>query len=173
MAELEKTIKALKDWKNDPLAMNAEIDPCLVDDALSVIESLQSENKILSENCDGLSKQRDDFAQTIHEQKMEIERLREIATRDCDICANKMLKDERRWIPVTERMPEEDEDVLVFNGAECFVMALVNKDKTDVWHWDGSYYMEWQNFNGTQHADVCDVTHWMPLPQPPKEGGQG
>ena len=45
-------------------------------DAMSVIESLQSENKILSENCDGLSKQRDDFAQTIHEQKMEIERLK-------------------------------------------------------------------------------------------------
>ena len=46
--------------------------------AISVIESLQSENKILSENCDGLSKQRDDFAQTIHEQKMEIERLRQL-----------------------------------------------------------------------------------------------
>lgn len=45
-------------------------------DALSVIEYLQTENKILSENCDGLAKQRDDFAQTIHEQKMEIERMK-------------------------------------------------------------------------------------------------
>ena len=43
MAELEKTIKALKDWKNDPLAMNAEIDPCLVDDAMSVIEQMEQE----------------------------------------------------------------------------------------------------------------------------------
>lgn len=74
------------------------------------------------------------------------------------------------WIPVSERMPEEDEEVLVFDGAGCSVMALVNRDKTDVWHWDGSYYMEWQNFNGTIHADISDVTHWMPLPAPPKEG---
>lgn len=84
-----------------------------------------------------------------------------------------MVEQERRWIPVTERMPDEDDEVLVLIGADCFVMRLVNKDKPDVWHWDGSYYMEWQNFNGTEHADICDVTHWMPLPQPPKEGKQG
>lgn len=43
MADIEKTIKALKDWKNDPLAMNAEIDPCLVDDALALLKEQQQQ----------------------------------------------------------------------------------------------------------------------------------
>ena len=75
-----------------------------------------------------------------------------------------------QWIPVTERMPDEDDDVLVLIGCDCFVMRLVNRDKTDVWHGDGSVYMEWQSFSGSLTADVNDVTHWMPLPELPKEG---
>lgn len=168
MAELEKTIKALKNWKNDPLAMNAEIDPCLMDDALSVIESLQSENDILSENCDGLAKQRDDFATVIHEQKMEIERLREIATRDCDICANKMLKDERRWIPVSERLPEEYDTVEVWVKYE-------NISVTAYW-WNGRDYVKgcWVVCGTDGEKEYADymVSHWR-KPQPPKEGEQG
>lgn len=47
-----------------------------------------------------------DSLSVIEQMEHEIERLREIATRDCDICANKMLKDERRWLP---KLPKEGE----------------------------------------------------------------
>lgn len=78
-----------------------------------------------------------------------------------------------RWIPIEERLPEEDENVLVLIGTECSVMRIVNRDKTDVWHWDGSYCMMWANWNDTEYADICDASHWMPLPEPPQEVSQG
>jgi len=76
-----------------------------------------------------------------------------------------------KWIPVSERLPEEDENVLVLIDTECSVMRIVNRDKTDVWHWDGSYCMMWANWNDTEYADICDASHWMPLPKPPKKEG--
>ena len=73
----------------------------------------------------------------------------------------------QKWIPVTERLPESKEKILVYGG------------NIDIWHngvkqpmpsiftgymrgldegwftWDSDYY-------------ISDVTHWMPLPEPPK-----
>lgn len=54
-----------------------------------------------------------------------------------------------RWIPVTERLPEKNEWVLVRSK---FV-----KTRTDFISNDGHWHM------------TPAVTHWMPLPQPPKE----
>jgi len=54
-----------------------------------------------------------------------------------------------RWIPVTERLPEKHEFVLV--------KSKLVKMKTDFISNDGHWY--------TTPA----VTHWMPLPEPPKE----
>ena len=64
-----------------------------------------------------------------------------------------------KWIPVTERLPDENSRwvlCLCVGGA----MEVLKFDYT-MWNWDAQYpgrcYME--NY----------VTHWMPLPQPPKE----
>ena len=68
-------------------------------------------------------------------------------------------QEERRWIPVTERLPDENNRwvlCLCVSGA----MEVLKFDYT-MWNWDAQYpgrcYME--NY----------VTHWMPLPEPPKE----
>lgn len=55
----------------------------------------------------------------------------------------------QRWISVTERLPEEtrDEYVLVV----CDYYGKIKVETRKMWH-----------------IDAC-VTHWMPLPQPPKE----
>lgn len=57
-----------------------------------------------------------------------------------------------KWIPVTERLPE-NEKVIVVLGNPC-----------EVWTFNGDYWEDeygWlQEFKG--------VTHWMPLPEPPK-----
>ena len=45
-----------------------------IKDAIEAIENLRRENKIVGENCDELDKQRADFAMTIAEMKLNVER---------------------------------------------------------------------------------------------------
>ena len=59
----------------------------------------------------------------------------------------------QKWIPVTERLPEQDGDYLVYCGEYdgiCVVYYEVLKTKSK-WH------CKWK-----------EVTHWMPLPMPPE-----
>ena len=54
----------------------------------------------------------------------------------------------RRWIPVTERLPEEDGFTLIFTAhGHAGVCYFTNG-------WWGGYGMD-------------GITHWMPLPTPP------
>ena len=56
-----------------------------------------------------------------------------------------------RWISVTERLPEKSGDYLVFDDCRNL---YVNE-----WH---CLLKKWQ-------YDDSRITHWMPLPEPPKE----
>ena len=62
-----------------------------------------------------------------------------------------------RWIPVTERMPEPFQPVIVCheNGKGEHVVEIGFK-REDFWRVWGSR--------------LKNVTHWMPLPEPPEEG---
>ena len=60
------------------------------------------------------------------------------------------------WIPVGEHLPEADVNVLVRSGSFVSVWSLR----------EGAVY--WEDGYGYFH-DMCEVTHWMPLPEPPKE----
>ena len=66
-----------------------------------------------------------------------------------------VIKFEPKWIPVTERLPEDE--VLCINDRQFYLVGLLYCD--DV----GNYICE------TDGEIMYDVTHWMPLPQPPKE----
>ena len=61
-----------------------------------------------------------------------------------------------RWIPVTERLPEGRIQVLVCSG---FFAPF-----TEVAFFDGMWYSAWDG-----ETEIEAVTHWMPLPEPPKE----
>ena len=73
-----------------------------------------------------------------------------------------------RWIPVTERLPEKHGGVYAclvkFPESESTYPFILS------WHQFGSNgYVDGPHFS----HDGCDgakVTHWMPLPKPPKEG---
>lgn len=57
----------------------------------------------------------------------------------------------QKWIPVSERLPEENTAVLTYRESGINVEFR--------WH------RGWDNDEFTP----CPVTHWMPLPTPPKE----
>lgn len=64
----------------------------------------------------------------------------------------------QRWIPVTERLPEANDrylcNVKSFAFPGCFYQTILKYDKYG--------FLE-------GHIYTDDVTHWMPLPEPPKE----
>lgn len=60
----------------------------------------------------------------------------------------------QRWIPVTERLPEPLEYVLVY---------VSNRDYVEIAYM--TIYKEWVGVE-----IKSQVTHWMPLPNPPKDG---
>ena len=68
------------------------------------------------------------------------------------------LKEQTTWISVKDRLPEMYVNVLVYT--ECKNTFIVSMDYTEKWEDDYGYYLE------------ENVTHWMPLPKPPKEEGR-
>lgn len=63
----------------------------------------------------------------------------------------KELDQEQKWIPVTERLPEQGQEVIAYSGNILSPSVFAYK----FWRKD---YDTWVH-----------VTHWMPLPEPPKE----
>jgi len=68
-----------------------------------------------------------------------------------------------RWIPVTERLPEFDKIVLVSNGHDVDTGWAVEFTERD-----GEKKVAWAS-PFADFDDVNSITHWMPLPEPPKE----
>ena len=69
------------------------------------------------------------------------------------------LEAAQRWIPVSERLPECEKDVLVFWG------KALDGSKID---WFGT---AWRNEcdDGKWCTDPIVPTHWMPLPESPND----
>lgn len=63
-----------------------------------------------------------------------------------------------KWISVKERLPEVEADILAYIGEGSFVVCWMTHDG----YWQCPAYL----------MDKDDVTHWMPLPEPPKEEGE-
>lgn len=61
-------------------------------------------------------------------------------------------RDAHRWIPVTERSPKKNRSYLVYVYGEV----------TEMNYWHGKWHSLGDDYTKA-------VTHWMPLPEPPKE----
>lgn len=72
-----------------------------------------------------------------------------------------------KWIPVTERLPDAGKKVLVFAYGYDTITARMCK-KTE----DGYPVFECKGYDGIyrEMARAGRITHWMPLPEPPKDG---
>jgi hypothetical protein len=101
------------------------------------------------------------------------------AIEDLEFACNRYEKDYKdlcaylpKWIPVTERLPEERVPVLAIckNG----VMFVAEYEWTN---YDGARWNTRGPLGSGRRIGKARVTHWMPLPQPPKErtdaGSQG
>ncbi len=66
----------------------------------------------------------------------------------------------QEWISIADRLPEESVDVLV-------VVKIGNRVSVDT---DRIYGGKWFNYGKLGHLQGY-VTHWMPLPEPPKMKG--
>ena len=67
-------------------------------------------------------------------------------------------REAQRWIPVTERLPEEFSSVIVYRKTKTY--SMLHYSSALGFHF---YDSEWGD------VTVDNVTHWMPLPEPPKE----
>lgn len=105
-----------------------------------------------------------------------------------------------RWIPITERLPKPETEVMIVcnrNGRR-FIATAIHEDgtlfeKDSKWFWNdvwtyGDYDEErddyiipegWWESRCFTPDDVyncpvdCEVTHWMPMPELPKEENDG
>ena len=70
------------------------------------------------------------------------------------------------WISVKERLPEDGVFVLVCNDDNHMMVA---KYESEVLGW----YYKYTNydFDVWENAEQGPVCYWMPLPEPPEEGG--
>lgn len=77
-----------------------------------------------------------------------------------------------KWIPVTERLPNLYED--------CFVLVKMKYEWEDDYEYhvdagcyvgDNGYIGSFNTYNDWDEGQqYIQVTHWMPLPEPPKDG---
>jgi hypothetical protein len=61
-----------------------------------------------------------------------------------------------QWISVKDRLPEKDQEVLMYDG--IFILTcLFWKSRKLAFQWELS------------SGIICNPTHWMPLPKPPED----
>jgi hypothetical protein len=73
--------------------------------------------------------------------------------------------DNNKWISVKDRLPEDGENVLVYNddNSEDFIPYFTGYFHGGMWY---SSYALYEEENFLEVPSI--VTHWMPLPEPPK-----
>jgi hypothetical protein len=70
---------------------------------------------------------------------------------------------EQRWIPCSERLPENGRQVLVYAMSTHFALAKYD----EMLEADGSYKKQWVTFDAWKpFYTVKNVIAWMPLPEP-------
>lgn len=118
-----------------------------------------------------------------------------VATIERLTAENAALREKQRWIPVAERLPEPETDVLAVcnRNGYIFVIPAIYEDgkmltQDSAWNWSDiycyglydeetdDYYIPegwWENrqFNPDDvynNPVDCAVTHWLPLPEAPE-----
>ena len=65
----------------------------------------------------------------------------------------------QEWIPASDPPKESGEYVVMIHGGVKATTLFYSE-----------YYKVWCEFDDDEHEIPYNVTHWMPLPDPPREG---
>jgi hypothetical protein len=104
--------------------------------------------------CDEISRLREDNDEQCRLHGVGSQReLRQLAVIEEQAREIARLREERRWVPVSERLPKPGETVL---------MLMDGIDPVSGWYENGHFHNAY---------DTLYVTHWMPLPPGPEEDG--
>ena len=70
---------------------------------------------------------------------------------------------EQRWIPVTERLPEADNRVLICNDEGQYLVGFIKS-----WRWgnEWSYQLDMHNYDAYDEQEQGKLVAWMPLAKP-------
>ena len=103
---------------------------------------------------------REDALKAIEEQKKGFYGVERYAIDECHSAVMKLpsVTPKARWIPVSERLPERDVDVLAYHRNESFDYQYVS--------WIDDYSGKWSGFIGNLSDEVLA---WQPLPEKYKE----
>lgn len=74
------------------------------------------------------------------------------------------LREARRWIPIGERMPAPKQEVSLRLGQVVVGPKIVQG------YWDGMFWYMRGYGTSLPIEPFSIITHWLPLPEPPKEG---
>lgn len=146
MADIEKTIKALNDWIEEPNAINSEIDGSLVSDA---VDCLEEQQKYIATLHSLLEKQRQQIEVLEH------------------------WKPE--WIPTRVNMPKEGQFVLVVTPEYTDGEGNEYTEGVQCAYWLFPQDPTWFSSDGVTYGNggrIVNPTHWIELPIPPKDGEQ-
>ena len=144
----DELVKALRNaqekYKNDIVSVGRIRIDEMARDCADHIEQLAKEN--VSQQCKILML------------TSEVEELRQVASE------NSELKEAQRWVPVGERLPENDDWVLA-----RVLYSDVPDDFSTLFAWH-SYSGRWHVNTGKEDTVNMPVTHWQPLPAAPEKG---
>ena len=75
----------------------------------------------------------------------------------------RILENIPHWIPVTERLPKDGRQVLVYAMSVHYALAKYDEMRDA----DGTYKKQWVTFDAWKpYYTIKDVIAWMPLPEP-------
>lgn len=156
--EIVQALRCCADGECKDCAMHEDKQRCqenLLDKAADLIERLTAENVVLP---DGEASAIESLRKEIEWKDMVIalaQRKQVEAEEERDA-----LREKQRWIPVTERLPERDVQVLGWYKDNPF-----SQYRPEVVAWNGNGWVFVY-----AHRYVTNVTHWMPLPEAPEDG---
>ena len=145
--EIVQALRCCADGECKDCAMHEDKQRCqenLLDKAADLIERLTAENADLRKGIEW----KDMVIALAQKEQAKAE-----AERDA-------LREKQRWIPVTERLPERDVQVLGWYKDNPF-----SQYRPEVVAWNGNGWVFVY-----AHRYVTNVTHWMPLPKAPEDG---
>jgi hypothetical protein len=69
------------------------------------------------------------------------------------------------WISVKDRLPQEDQLIV---AARLYNSSM--PDAAVCWFYNGEFHLWTDGIDSGEYIRLAmEITHWMPLPEPPKE----